>query len=460
MKKLRAQQPGAAQRDRQGQAHAREEDQLVQRVGRPQLRADRRLRLLAVSSPSPTTANARRAPIGARLVTFAERWFDIPEGTIQNPKRRNGNITRARFAIAIRARRVAGWSIRVSHSSNRSPPIPCSRAGLLEHFSSTSSQRRLHPNDRRKLASGRRCLLLAAVRASHQARDRTGMIHLYDGNNVMLRDLDKIGRERIGLRRRYELSNTGMHLWCWDGRNHNLRRRVLYPAYKMNRTPMAEDRFAQIGVFREALTHSSCFQVECEGWEADDVIGALVHRFVCKGLQVTVHTNDLDYWQLMQYRTSRSTASASRRCPIASRTTFPCTRRWSAISRTTSSGCRASDRRAGTPLRRPIARSCFRARSKIDNAEIIHRSNCHTTGPRNLLLNSEKRAEARVRFPSPVSSRPRVRTGRRHQARRPQPRSRERPLQKVLYLTYDEIIDRARARGCRTLAPLGRSSSR
>lgn len=128
------------------------------------------------------------------------------------------------------------------------------------------------------------------------------MIHLYDGNNVMLRDLDKVGHERIGLRRRYELSNEGTHIWGWEGRNHNQRRKDVYPAYKAKREPMAEDRFAQIHVFREALRHSSCTQIECDGWEADDVIGALVRRFVSKGLQVTVHTNDFDYWQLMQYR--------------------------------------------------------------------------------------------------------------------------------------------------------------
>lgn len=138
------------------------------------------------------------------------------------------------------------------------------------------------------------------------------MIHIYDGNNVMLRDLDKVGHERLGLRRRYEISNTGMHLWCWDGRNHNQRRKDIYPKYKSKRTPMGEDRFAQIGVFREALQHSNAFQVECDGWEADDVIGALVHRFVSRQiggdprgksakLQITVYTNDLDYWQLMQY---------------------------------------------------------------------------------------------------------------------------------------------------------------
>jgi len=102
---------------------------------------------------------------------------------------------------------------------------------------------------------------------------------------------------------RYENCNNGeQHIYCWDGRNHNARRQDIYPAYKANRVPMGEDRFAQIGLFREALSHSCAAQIECDGWEADDVIGALVHRFATKHVPVTVYTNDLDYWQLMVYK--------------------------------------------------------------------------------------------------------------------------------------------------------------
>lgn len=55
------------------------------------------------------TASARRA-LGARLIAFAERWFDIPEGSISNPKRRNGNISKARWAVAHVLNDRAGWS--------------------------------------------------------------------------------------------------------------------------------------------------------------------------------------------------------------------------------------------------------------------------------------------------------------------------------------------------------------
>lgn len=129
------------------------------------------------------------------------------------------------------------------------------------------------------------------------------MIHLYDGNNVMLRDLDKIGHERIGLRMRLAQCEDGdTHIFCWDGKGHNKRRQDIYPAYKANRVPMGEDRFAQIQLFRECLTHAPAIQIQSDGWEADDVIGALTARFVSRKVAVTVHTNDADYWQLAVYK--------------------------------------------------------------------------------------------------------------------------------------------------------------
>lgn len=59
--------------------------------------------------PSAVTAEARRE-LGSRLVTFAERWFDIPRGSIQDPKRRNGDISKARWALSHVLSQNAGWS--------------------------------------------------------------------------------------------------------------------------------------------------------------------------------------------------------------------------------------------------------------------------------------------------------------------------------------------------------------
>jgi chromosomal replication initiation ATPase DnaA len=57
----------------------------------------------------PVTATGGGA-LGPRLIAYAERWFDIPQGAITNPKRRNGNITKARWAVARVLSQDCGWS--------------------------------------------------------------------------------------------------------------------------------------------------------------------------------------------------------------------------------------------------------------------------------------------------------------------------------------------------------------
>lgn len=234
------------------------------------------------------------------------------------------------------------------------------------------------------------------------------MIHLYDGNNVMLRDLDKVGGERIGLRRRFEISTSGAHIWVWDGRNHNERRRAIYPEYKMNRTPMAEDRFAQIGVFREALSHSPCFQAECPGWEADDVIGALVHRFasnrtgkdangmggVSAPIKCTVHTNDLDYWQLMQYSNVTVDGIRPQAVPNCEPHHIPLYKALVGDKSDNIIGVKGFGPKSWNQLSLP-QRKLLQSAIEGDNADMIHALELHTR-VHNLLLNPDKRAEARA----------------------------------------------------------------
>lgn len=135
------------------------------------------------------------------------------------------------------------------------------------------------------------------------------MIHLYDGNNVMLRAAHKpqLGAQRpMSMRMRYEhacAQPIGSQIWCWDGRDHNAMRQAIYPRYKTNREPQAEDIFAQIKLWKNLLKHSPATQITVEGWEADDVIGTLARKFAAKGVACTIHTNDMDYAQLDHFDT-------------------------------------------------------------------------------------------------------------------------------------------------------------
>lgn len=130
-------------------------------------------------------------------------------------------------------------------------------------------------------------------------------VNIYDGNNVMLRDLfkPKLGAERpMSMRQRYESmawSVPGTQIWCWDGKDHNERRKEIYPGYKADRPPLAIDIYSQVQLWRKVLKNAPVTQIEVEGWEADDVVGTLVRKFAAKGVPVRVHTNDMDYGQLL-----------------------------------------------------------------------------------------------------------------------------------------------------------------
>lgn len=132
------------------------------------------------------------------------------------------------------------------------------------------------------------------------------MINIYDGNNVMRRAMEKQQLPQakpLSIRQRYEAAcaaPVGTEIWVWDGYDHNARRRDIYAPYKANREPAAEDIFAQVRLWRELLTYTPATQLACAGWEADDVIGALAVRFAKRGVPVTIHSNDMDYAQLLR----------------------------------------------------------------------------------------------------------------------------------------------------------------
>lgn len=63
--------------------------------------------MLAVSGQ---LAESGRAPIGARLVTLIEEFYDIPVGSVKNRNRRNGNVSKARWALSLVLIEEVGWS--------------------------------------------------------------------------------------------------------------------------------------------------------------------------------------------------------------------------------------------------------------------------------------------------------------------------------------------------------------
>lgn len=76
-------------------------------------------------------------------------------------------------------------------------------------------------------------------------------------------------------------------------------RTELYPEYKANRAAMPEDLVPQIGPIKEMVRAFNIPVLEKEGFEADDIIGAIARQCEAKGMKVVVVTGDKDLMQIV-----------------------------------------------------------------------------------------------------------------------------------------------------------------
>lgn len=96
-----------------------------------------------------------------------------------------------------------------------------------------------------------------------------------------------------------------LHIWVWDGRGARKMRQEIFPAYKTKRKPAANDIYATMQLFRDLLQHSPGYSIELEGFEADDIIAALVeHYAVDANNTVEIYSNDFDLMALTAGRTN------------------------------------------------------------------------------------------------------------------------------------------------------------
>ncbi|KAB0666045.1 DNA polymerase I [Oryzomonas japonica] len=76
-------------------------------------------------------------------------------------------------------------------------------------------------------------------------------------------------------------------------------RTEMYPEYKANRAAMPDDLRQQVGPIREVVRAFNIPALELEGFEADDIIGALAARYSANGGRVVVVTGDKDLMQIV-----------------------------------------------------------------------------------------------------------------------------------------------------------------
>lgn len=79
-------------------------------------------------------------------------------------------------------------------------------------------------------------------------------------------------------------------------------RNDIYPDYKANRVSMPDDLRAQVAPIRDVVRAFNIPALELNGFEADDIIGALARKHASKGGQVVVVTGDKDLMQIVNER--------------------------------------------------------------------------------------------------------------------------------------------------------------
>ena len=122
---------------------------------------------------------------------------------------------------------------------------------------------------------------------------------IIDGNNMLHRIADRVGSGIHPARELYGRFNSppDTTIIVWDGPYANQRRKEIYPKYKKTRRPKEESKHVFFDIAKGVLRFAPVIQVEIPGWEADDIIGTLVNHYHPKGHNITVETNDGDYWQ-------------------------------------------------------------------------------------------------------------------------------------------------------------------
>ncbi len=89
-------------------------------------------------------------------------------------------------------------------------------------------------------------------------------------------------------------------VFAFDGSRSQSFRREIYPQYKAHRSPAPVELTRQFGWCREWIEAIGISQVSGQGWEADDLIGSLVHYHRSPKLPVVILTADKDLAQLIE----------------------------------------------------------------------------------------------------------------------------------------------------------------
>ena len=119
-------------------------------------------------------------------------------------------------------------------------------------------------------------------------------INLYDSNSHIRRLIEG---DASGLPLRTLLTqvnnSASVEVFVWDGAGGNERRRKLFPGYKANRTPPAEDIFATMNLFKQVLRHTKAIQITVPTYEGDDVLAYMAQAYASRAT-ISIRSSDRD----------------------------------------------------------------------------------------------------------------------------------------------------------------------
>lgn len=125
---------------------------------------------------------------------------------------------------------------------------------------------------------------------------------IIDGNNWFRR---KAETDIFGKPMRtcfYEIQNAPYDcvILVWDGMGGLKQRRTLYPEYKANRNKPGENIFVFQDEFKKLAQLTRAISIQINGYEADDVIAALVEQYRRTGAfgRIVIESTDADFTQL------------------------------------------------------------------------------------------------------------------------------------------------------------------
>lgn len=123
------------------------------------------------------------------------------------------------------------------------------------------------------------------------------IVKLYDGSNYYRLIIEK-DPTSLAPRKLYQdmvAEPNALHLWCWDGPGSRDARQQIWPDYKTKRIAAVNDVYASMDHFRDLLKHSTAYSIRVPGYEADDVIAALVEHYTAQNVsQIQILSNDFD----------------------------------------------------------------------------------------------------------------------------------------------------------------------